>query len=665
MVFLTCALTACGGQTAATPSVSGTEIPARPSPTLEPTPTVVPTVAPEPELAPVFEQASCPMDLPPGAVEGETITCGTVAVPDERSRSNGSTVQLAVAVVHSEGGGTPSSPLFMLAGGPGQSALTSFVQILAAPGMERFWADRDVVLVEQRGTRYSVPFLRCDEMSDLTLDLLGQNLGDDEEEQRKLDALDDCRARLTQSGIDLAAYNSVENAADIVAVADALGYEDIDLYGGSYGSLLAQHVMRDYPGRVRSVVLDAVSPLRHAPNMLSKAHSTDRSVRLLFEQCQADSACNEAFPDLEQVYFDLADRLDEAPATLVVTNPGTGEEHPIILTGDRLVSMTRDLLYVTPILPDLPGAIYDMAGGDFKLLELIQSQLLFNLDLADGLYHSVVCTELADFTVDDMADSDTLYPRVGEVVEDLIDEVMLQPCQVWGVDLLGPEISRSVAGEVPTLLVSGEFDPTVPPSLAEVAAEDLANAYLITIPGLGHTALGRSECATDLMLDFFDDPSQAPDATCVELLAPLAFRVPDVAGVVELEPYTNEELGISGVAPAGWTELRRGVIARGSSGVDQTVLIYDVAPISSDEFFGLVVQQFGLAEAPESTGELESNGLTWAVYEAEVQGYPIDFALAEQGELALVILLLSDAGDHEVLREGVFLPAVEALVPPG
>ena len=106
---------------------------------------------------------------------------------------------------------------------------------------------------------------------------------------------------MTQSGIDLAAYNSVENAADIVAVADALGYEDIDLYGGSYGSLLAQHVMRDYPDRVRSVVLDAVSPLRHAPNMLNKAHSADRSLRLLFEQCQADSACNEAVPDLEQV----------------------------------------------------------------------------------------------------------------------------------------------------------------------------------------------------------------------------------------------------------------------------------------------------------------------------------------------------------------------------
>ena len=128
MAFLIWSLTACGGETEATTGASSTEMPARPSPTLEPTPTVVPTVAPEPELPPVFEQASCPMDLPPGAVEGETITCGTVTVPEERSRSNGSTVQLAVAVVRSEGGGTPSSPLFMLAGGPGQSALTSFVR---------------------------------------------------------------------------------------------------------------------------------------------------------------------------------------------------------------------------------------------------------------------------------------------------------------------------------------------------------------------------------------------------------------------------------------------------------------------------------------------------------------------------------------------------------
>ena len=236
-------------------------------------------------------------------------------------------------------------------------------------------------------------------------------------------------------GVGLAAYNSVGSAADIIAVADALGADAVNLYGGSYGSLLAQHLMRAYPERVRSVILDAVSPLRHEPNILYKAHSADRALRMLFEQCQANSACSEAFPDLEQVYWDLVDRLNETPATLHLQNPGTDEGSDLILTGDRLVSMTRDLFYVTPILPDLPAAIYDMAEGNFGLLEMIQSQFLFSLNLADGLYNSVICSELADFTVEDMAETEDLYPHVATVVEDLIDEVMLQPCRVWGIDL--------------------------------------------------------------------------------------------------------------------------------------------------------------------------------------------------------------------------------------
>jgi hypothetical protein len=320
------------------------------------------------------------------------------------------------------------------------------------------------------------------------------------------------------------------------------------------------------------------------------------------------------------------------------------------------------MLYLTTILPDLPAAIYDMAEGDFGLAELIQSQF-FNLNLADGMYNSVVCTELADFTVADMADAGDLYPQVAEVVEDLIDEVMLQPCQVWGVEHLGDYVNESVAGDIPTLLLSGEFDPTVPPPLAEVAAEKLTNAYLYTFPGMAHTNLGSGECVTSMMLDFLDDPTQAPDAGCLEELPGLVFRVPAAEAALELEPYTNDELGIGGVAPRGWTEVRSGVLARGSSPVDQTVLIYDGGPVSADDLLGLIVQQFGLAETPESSGQREANGLVWTLYEIEAQGYPVDFALAEHQGQALVILLISHAKEHETLYEAVFVPAVEALAP--
>jgi hypothetical protein len=128
-----------------------------------------------------------------------------------------------------------------------------------------------------------------------------------------------------------------------------------------------------------------------------------------------------------------------------------------------------------------------------------------------------------------------------------------------------------------------------------------------------------------------------------------------------LVPYTNETLGIEGLAPDGWTEVRSGTLARVSSAMDQTVLIYDAAPISSDDFLSLIVAQLGLAETPPSSGERQANDLLWTLYESEAQGYPIDFALAEGDGVTMVILLISHADEYEVLHEAVFLPAVEAL----
>jgi pimeloyl-ACP methyl ester carboxylesterase len=649
------ALTACGGQ--ANPTTIPTPTEAPPNPTA----TTMPTPEPTPEPLIAFEAAPCPMTLPAGVVEGEQITCGYVTVPERRSQPSGKTIQLAVAVIHSIAADPAPDPLFMLAGGPGESALTSFVQILATPGMEGFWAERDVVLVEQRGTRYSIPFLHCEEMSELKLDLLAENPGDEEKKARQLKAWAACRDRFVSEGVDLGAYNSAENAADIVAVADALGYDKLNLYGGSYGSLLAQHIMRDYPQRVRSAILDAVSPLQHEPNLLYKAHSTDRALRLLFSQCQADRACNKAYPDLETVYFDLVDRLEAEPAALTIQNPETGETYDMLLTGERLIAETRNLLYVTALLPDLPGAIYDMAAGDYSLLELIQGQFLFSLNLADGLYNSVVCTELADFTVEQMAGAEGLYPEVAEAVEDLIDEVMLQPCQAWDVELMDEALTQSVAGDIPALLLSGEFDPTVPPQMAEVAAEKMTRAYVYAFPGMGHATLGRSECAQAMMLDFVADPWQAPDSGCLAEMPGLSFRLPVAEGALALEPYTNETLGIGGLAPAGWTEVDSGVLARGASAMDQTVLIYDAAPISKDDFLGLVAEQFGLAEPPPRSSEREANGQLWTLYETEAQGYPIDFALAEGDGVTNIVLLISHADEHDALYQDVFLPAVEAL----
>lgn len=657
------ALAACSSS--AVPTAVVTPVDAMPVATETPTVAApTPTAVPAPVLKATFEDAPCPMQLPEGAVEGRDIACGYVTVPERHAVPEGNTIQLAVAVIPSTIGGSASAPLVMLSGGPGESALTAFTGLLALPGMEQLWAERDVVLVEQRGTMYSTPFLQCPDMLGVKLEIMRQDLSEQEEDALRLEAWEACQEQFVAAGVDLAAYNSLENAADIIAVADALGYEQFNLYGGSYGSLLAQHVMRDYPERIRSAVLSDVSPLRHGPNMRQKALSMDRALRMLFARCAQDEACSQAYPDLESTYWDLVARLDETPVTLQLTDPNTGQGHEVVLTGRRLVATTRNLLYVTAALPRLPSAIDDMAEkGDFSLVELLESRFMFSLGLADGLYNSVVCSELADFTLADLASTEEIYPPVAEVVTDLIDEAMLQPCQVWGVDHLGGALDQSLVSEVPTLLLSGEFDPTVPPHLADAAAEGLANAYLYTFPRTSHGILGSSECALTIMLSFLDDPTGEPEASCLDAMPGLAFHIPPAE--LALEPFADEARGFRGVVPSGWQELRPANMARASSVNDSAYFVLEAQPISAAELFAGLAGQLGLDAAAEPVGEMPIGSLTWQLYGFQLQGNPLDLALAEDEDKAYFVLLISPADEHNVLYEQLFLPAVEAMGPIG
>jgi hypothetical protein len=353
--------------------------------------------------------------------------------------------------------------------------------------------------------------------------------------------------------------------------------------------------------------------------------------------------------------------LDETPATLQIVDPNTGASHDLILTGDRLVALTRNLLYVTALLPDLPGAIYDMAGGDFTLFELIEARFLFGLDLADGMYTSVVCAELADFEAFEQADIEGLYPPVVKVVEDLLDEVMLQPCPVWGVELLGDALDQSLVADIPTLMLSGEFDPTVPPRLAHIAAKGLDNAYLYTFPGTGHGALTGSDCARTMAISFLDDPTQAPDAGCLDAMPGLAFRIPET-GLV-LEPFVDEERGFRGLVPTGWQSLAPANMVRANSATDPTYYVLAAEPGTAADMYARLSGQLGLDPEAEPTSVVELGSLTWSLCRSEMKGYPIDLALAEDDAKAYLVLLVSPVDEHQTLYEKLFLPAVEAMAP--
>lgn len=494
---------------------------------------------------PRFEPAACMFDMPAGLQEGQDVDCGWLIVPEEYENPQGPTIRLAVAVLRSQAADPEPDPLVMAQGGPGGSTIDTYLQAIAliAPHLR---ANRDIILFDQRGTLNSEPALLCPEALDLTIEYLDQDLPDEEIYRLSLESMLACRDRLLDEGVNLSAFDSVENAADVESLRLALGYDQINLYGVSYGTLLAQHVMRLYPEGLRSVVLDSVVPTN--VNFLTEAGQTrHRSFQGLFDACRRDESCNASYPNLEDVFYEQIERLNENPARVTLTDPETQERYPALIDGDTLRSAVFQMMYITDLIPFMPKVIYDARAGNFDFLARIYSVLVFDRTMSLGMYYTVMCAEDADFTPADV-NVEGLPEKIAED-ERTGGEFFLRTCEAWNVEPLGPEVDEPVTSEIPTLLLSGQLDPITPPEYADEVASRLPNHYSVVMPWGGHGSVTSTQCADNMMLEFLDNPNQAPDSSCVNALADIEFitratliRLPIIGSLMNLENGTAPQL---------------------------------------------------------------------------------------------------------------------------
>jgi pimeloyl-ACP methyl ester carboxylesterase len=459
-----------------------------------------------------FQPTPCMFDLPGGAIEGTDVVCGYLTVPEEHSQPGGSTIQLAVAIIKSQDPNPKSDPLFIAQGGPGGSTIETYATPLLSNSELR--ASRDIVLFDQRGTLYSKPDLYCKEIDRLTADTIEKVLTREETEKLNLFTLTACRERLAQEGINLSAFDSLENADDIESLRLALSYDRINLYGVSYGTLLALHYMHNYPGSLRSVILDGVVPPQ-TNFILGSAKTMDQSFSHLMEACRLDEICNNQYPDLENVFFKLVSQLNQTPARISMTDPETGTVyHEAALDGDTFMSAIFQFLYIADLIPALPRMIYDAQQGDFSVLARILSIIVFDRSMSYGMYYSVVCSEEANFTPAEH-DLSGVRPIIAEI-EQRTPQSLLDICQHWNVKPLDPQADQPVESDIPTLLLSGGFDPITPPEYAASVASTLTKSYSFTFPTGGHGQMLDDDCPNSIILAFLDDPTQAPDSSCID-----------------------------------------------------------------------------------------------------------------------------------------------------
>jgi pimeloyl-ACP methyl ester carboxylesterase len=481
-----------------------------PTATSAPSPTA--TAVPTATLIPTreFEPADCQF-----YTGGDTtIECGYLIVPEDRSQPDGRTIRLHVAILRSVGAALRPDPLLHLSGGPGGPTLDDLGTLRAM--YQGVLVQRDVVLFDQRGVGHSQPSLDCPEYEEAQREILAGNLDPEQEETMVLEALRACRDRLVAEGVDLSMYHSAAIAADVHELMQALGYERYNLYGISYGTRLALTVMRDHPANVRSAVLDSVVPLE--VNLYEGfGPSAGRALDLLFERCAADEDCSTRFPDLEASFYALVDRLADEP--LSVAAQGT----TYLVDGGDLVYLILMSMYHADEIPHLPKAITDIAAGRKGWLSRRMADVSSGRFISEGMFHSVTCREEIPFNrrevVVDTAEA-AIHPAILRAMEKELNGYEFGTCELWDVVAADAIETEPVVSDIPTLILSGDYDPVTPPAFGQAAADNLANVWHYVFSGVGHGVVRSRRCAQEIMVQFLEEPREEPDTSC---LADLRF----------------------------------------------------------------------------------------------------------------------------------------------
>src|SRR3989440_10178632 len=401
--------------------------------------TTLPARAPTHQATPnaTFRSTRCPFHPGDGIVDGQTVRCGYVAVPENRSNPNGAKVQLAVAIFKSQHVQHDPYPVVRLEGGPGGPSLDNWANAITSENYARFVFNHDLIMFDQRGTGYSTPSLKCPETLQFQFDALDKHLSPAASQQLQLQALRTCHDRLVRSGVDLNAFNALENAADVHDLILALGYKQANLYGVSYGTRLALTTMRLFPSVIRSVVLDSVYPPQK--NRTDLPSAAQRVFTVLFHGCAADAHCDHLYPHLDRVFYQLVTDLNAGPAHFQATDATTGKSYNVVMAGDDFVFVLFSALYVTQIIPVLPKMIFQMHDHNYALLSAIYGDVEFDDTFSDGMFYSDECSEDWNFlTQSDVAG--TMQGITPQIRPALQNELQLehQDCRLWHVQQTHP-----------------------------------------------------------------------------------------------------------------------------------------------------------------------------------------------------------------------------------
>ncbi len=612
---------------------------------------------------PTFDEGACDESLPTSL----EIDCGTVLVPSNWEQGSGE-IELAVVVFRSSSN-SDVGPIVNLEGGPGGHSLETIdfvVEDVVKPLLEI----GDVVFFDQRGVGLSQPRLRCQELAELSREHEDDpGLDDDEATDEFYRTLEDCRNRLLDDGIALVDYNSINNAHDVEAIRIALGYEQWNLFGVSYGTKLALEVMRRHPEHVRTAILDSVYPPQ--VDSVSENPSTFlASLNKVVAACAEEPECA-AEGDLgDRIRAVVAD-LEKDPLRVEIEDWISGETDDVFVTGDTLSGVVTSALYSPSQFVDLPEVIEQLENGDSDGIATFLSQdRTSERFFTSGMFYAIACQEEISFAKPDIVKAALPDDPFG--LDDKFELASntglsaFETCAAFENGQAPATSNEAVTSDIPTLLMAGDFDPVTPTQWAELAAETLSNSHLVVSENGSH-GLSGGDCGSSIVTEFLTAPDSKPDASCFddEELTFLARSQQEV----ELEDFSfevDDGKTLSSVRPEGWrVGSLDGDLYRDQSFLDPTVFFQ----LSADQNLVLGLESYvgqsdiSLSDPTELTGAVGpiepselgrrwnrrsgSSGDTRAEwFETTIDGQPVQ------------VILITSNEDYEANLEFVVLPAL-------
>ena len=466
-----------------------------------------------------YQSVSCPseniaafpqVDIP------RDVECGYLTVLESRAKPDGRRIRIFVMRAPAQSPARRSDPIVYLSGGPGGAG--SFeVAAMVGHGLN---ANRDVIFVDQRGTHRADPRLRCNAWDRFIFDAVSLPFAADSTSAAENVTIKACRDELTAAGYDVAAYNTTENAADIAELRTALGIEQWNVYGVSYGSKLALTVLRDHPQGIRSVVLDSVSPPNN--NIVEVWWTAPATLfRQVFAACAAQPSCAAAYPNLEADFYAAVKRLDQTPA-VVQRSDESGQPVAVNIDGFSF-AYTLIMISERSSVAGIPRLMNDTAKGSYEAIAdaylATRGPSAFIGLTGAGLAFTIFCAEHANLTTEaaTLAASKAALPAFPERVLKVQPKQgrLFSQCPIWDVPKAAPSVGARTVSDVPVLIIEGSMDAATAPRWVDLVTPGLRNSQVVRFPHTGHSVLGKSACALSLMSAFLDDPNRAVDSACV------------------------------------------------------------------------------------------------------------------------------------------------------